>query len=136
MPKLPDRVLDALSTLRLATFTVPWIAFVRMLADLDPVHIRVLKIMSRRPKHLDRIATQMNAADDPTAIRQWYEWSIVDADPGLEGAAYGTLRDLEQHGLICDRGEQLTPPPHGMQHEYEITPYGDYLIDRLAAPSE
>jgi hypothetical protein len=32
------------------------IAFVRMLADLDPVHIRVLKIMSRRPKRLDRIA--------------------------------------------------------------------------------
>jgi hypothetical protein len=32
------------------------IAFVRMLADLDPVHIRVLKIMSRRPKHLDRVA--------------------------------------------------------------------------------
>jgi hypothetical protein len=31
------------------------IAFVRMLADLDPVHIRVLKIMSRRPKHLDRV---------------------------------------------------------------------------------
>jgi len=112
------------------------IAFVRMLADLDPVHIRVLKIMSHRPKHLDRVAAQMNAADDPTAIRQWYEWSIVDADPGLEGAVYGALRDLERHGLIWDRGEQITPPPHGMQHEYEITPYGDYLIDRLAAPSE
>jgi hypothetical protein len=60
-------------------------AFARMLADLDPVHIRVLKIMSRRPKHLDRIADQMNAADDPKAARQWYEWSILDADPGLEG---------------------------------------------------
>lgn len=110
------------------------IAFTRMLADLDPVHIRVLKIMSRRPKHLDPIAARMNAADDPKAIRQWYEWSIVDADPGLEGAAYGALRVLERHGLIWDRGEQLVPPPHGMQHEYQISPYGDYLVDRLAAP--
>jgi hypothetical protein len=111
------------------------IAFVRMLADLDPVHIRVLKIMSRRPKHLDRVAEQMNAADDPRVARQWYEWSIVHADPGLEGAAYGALQVLERHGLIWDRGEQLVPPPHGMQHEYQISPYGDYLIDRLAEPA-
>ena len=111
------------------------IAFVRMLADLDPVHIRVLKIMSRRPKHLDRVALQMDAADDPQAVRQWYAWSIVDADPGLEGSVHGALRVLERHGLVWDRGEQLVPHPHGMQHEYEISPYGDYLIDRLAAPS-
>lgn len=110
------------------------IAFVRMLADLDPVHIRVLKIMSSRPRHLDQVAVQMNAADDPKTARQWYEWSIVAADPGLEGSVWGTLQVLERHGLIWDRGEQLVPPPHGMQHEYEISPYGDYLIDRLAAP--
>ena len=70
------------------------IAFVRMLADLDPVHIRVLKIMSRRPKRLDQVAVQMNAADDPKAARQWYAWSIVDADPGLEGSVHGALRVL------------------------------------------
>jgi hypothetical protein len=110
------------------------IAFVRMLADLDPVHIRVLKIMSRRPGHLDQVAVQMNAADDPKAARQWYEWSIAAADPGLDGAAYGAVQVLKRHGLIWDRGEQLVPPPHGMQHEYEISPYGDYLIERLAAP--
>jgi hypothetical protein len=109
------------------------IAFVRMLADLDPVHIRVLKIMSRRPQHLDQIAVQMNAADDPKAVRQWYEWSIIATDPGLEGSVYGALRVLERHGLIWDHGEQLVPSPHRMQTEYEISPYGDYLIDRLAA---
>jgi hypothetical protein len=86
------------------------------------VHIRVLKIMSRRPKHLDRVAVQMNSADDPKAARQWYEWSIVEADPGLEGAVWGALQVLDRHGLIWDRGEQLVPPPHGMQHEYEISP--------------
>lgn len=112
------------------------IAFTRMLADLDPVHIRVLKIMSRRPKHLDQIAEQMNAADDPKAIRQWYAWSIISADPGLEDSVHGALRVLEQHGLIEDRGMAPVPPPHGLQHEYQITGYGDYLIDRLAAPCE
>jgi DNA-binding PadR family transcriptional regulator len=106
-----------------------------MLADLDPVHIRVLKIMSRRPKHLDRIAEQMNAAGDPKAVRQWYEWSIVHTDPGLEGAVYGALQVLERHGLIWDRGAAPVPPPHGIQHEYEISPYGGYLIDRLAEPA-
>jgi hypothetical protein len=59
------------------------IAFVRMLADLDPVHIRMLKIMSRRPEHLDQVADQMNAADDPRAARQWYAWSLAEADRGL-----------------------------------------------------
>lgn len=108
------------------------IAFVRMLADLDPVHIRVLKIMSRRPEHLDQAARQLNAADDPKAVRQWYEWSILQADPGLEGSVWGALRVLEQHGLVWDRGEQLVPHPDKMQNEYMITPYGDYLIDRLA----
>jgi hypothetical protein len=112
------------------------IAFTRMLADLDPAHIRVLKIMSRRPKHLGPIAAQMNAADDPKALRRWYEWSIVDADPGLTDATYGALRVLERHGLVWDHGEQLVPSPHGMQHEYEISPYGDYLVDRLTAPDE
>jgi hypothetical protein len=108
------------------------IAFVRMLADLDPVHIRVLKIMSSRPEHLDQVARRMNAADDPQAVRQWYAWSIVTADPGHEGSVWGALRVLEQHGLIWDRGEQLVPHPHGRQHEYLISDYGDYLIDRLA----
>ena len=110
------------------------IAFVRMLADLDPAHLRVLKIMSRRPKHLDRVALQMNAADNPKAVRQWYPWSIVQADPGLEGSVHGALRVLEQHGLIWDGGEQLVPHPDKMQHEYEISGYGDYLIERLSGP--
>lgn len=110
------------------------IAFVRMLADLDPVHIRVLKIMSRRPKHLDRVARQMKAADDPKAARQWYPWSIVQADRGLEGSVHGVLRVLEQHGLIWDRGEHVVPDPAKMQHEYQISGFGDYLIDRLAEP--
>ncbi len=110
------------------------IAFVRDLADLDPVHIRMLKIMSRRPWHLDKVALQMNAADDPRAVRQWYAWSIIEEDPGLKDSVWGALRVLEQHGLIWNRGEQLTPV--GMQTEYMISGYGDYLIERLAEPED
>lgn len=40
-------------------------AFVRVLADLDAVHVRVLRIMSQRPPQLDQVARQMNAEDDP-----------------------------------------------------------------------
>lgn len=43
---------------------------------------------------------------------------------------------LEQHDLIWDRGEQLVPPPHGMQHEYTISPYGEYFLEMLAAPAD
>jgi hypothetical protein len=111
------------------------IAFVRDLADLDPVHIRVLKIMSRRPPHLDVVARQANAEDDPAWGRQWYTWSLQHADPGVGDSVWGALRVLEQHGLIWDRGEQLVPPPHGMQHEYTISQYGDYLLARLAEPT-
>lgn len=106
-----------------------------MIGDLDPVHIRVLKVMSRRPKHLDQVVFQMNAADDPKAVRRWYVWSIIEADPGLEASAWGALRVLERHGLICDVSGDLVPS-HGGQHEYEISQYGDYLIDRLANAGE
>jgi hypothetical protein len=32
------------------------IAYVRLLDDLDPIHVRVLRIMSHRPPHLDHVA--------------------------------------------------------------------------------
>jgi len=51
-----------------------------------------------------------------------------------EGSVHEASRVLKQHGLIWDRGAFDAPHPDGMQHEYEITGYGDYLIDRLAAP--
>lgn len=109
--------------------------FIRVLADLDPVHVRVLRIMNQRPPHLNQVARQMNAEDDPRFGRQWYPWSLQAADPGLGDSVWGALRMLEQHGLIWDRGEQLVPPPHGMQHEYEISPYGEYFLEMLAAPA-
>lgn len=111
------------------------IAWVRMLGDLDPVHIRVLRIMNQRPRHLDQVALTMNAGDDPKAVRRWYAWSLTEADPGLEGSVRGALRALEQHGLIWDHGETPVPPPNGLQHEYEISEHGEYLLARLGEPT-
>jgi hypothetical protein len=82
---------------------------------------------------MDRVAETMNAADDPHAVRQWYPWSIVREDPGLDGAVWGALRVLEQHALIWHRGETHTPGG-SMEPEYQISPYGDYFIEMLAAP--
>ena len=50
--------------------------------------------------------------------------------------AYGALRVLERRGLVWDRGLQLAPQPYGMQNEYMIFPFGDYLIERLAEPED
>lgn len=39
-----------------------------MLGDLDPVYIRVLRIMSR----LDYLAAQADPPGDPKSLRAWY----------------------------------------------------------------
>lgn len=78
--------------------------------------------------------TPSHAADDPKAVRQWCEWSIDEAHPGLGGSVWGALHVPERRGLVWDRGEQLAPHPEKVQHECTISPYGDYLIDRLADP--
>lgn len=103
--------------------------FVRVLADLDSPHIRVLRITSTIPPHLDAIRQQMESIGrDP--VRQWYPWSIGEADPGLADTAWALLDTLERHGLLWSSGDQLTQ--FGHQPEYTITPYGEYFLYRLA----
>jgi hypothetical protein len=110
------------------------IAFVRMLADLDPVHIRVLKIMSRRPPHLDQVAAQMNRTDDPKYARQWYEWSIVDADPGLEGSVWGRCRCSNGTAWSGTGASSWSLLLMACSTSTRSRATGDYLIDRLAGP--
>jgi len=105
--------------------------FIRILADLDAPHIRVLRITSTVPPHLDAIGQQMEAIGrDP--VRQWYPWSIAEADPGLTDAAWALLDTLERHRLLWSSGEHLTQ--FGHQPEYTITPYGEWFLERLAEP--
>jgi hypothetical protein len=105
--------------------------FVCVLADLDAPHIRVLRITSTVPPHLDAIGRQMEAIGrDP--VRQWYPWSIAEADPGLADTAWALLDTLKRHGLLWSSGDQLTE--FGHQPEYTITSYGEHFLDRLAQP--
>lgn len=102
------------------------LVFIRVLADLDAAHVRLLRLMSTVPSHITA---------QGIAARQWYPWSISQADPGLAGTVWPLLQVLDQHGLITGGSEHWVPGGV-MEPEYEITPYGEWFLDRLAAPDE
>jgi hypothetical protein len=106
--------------------------FIRVLADLDEPHIRVLRIMNTTPPHLDAMRREMQAVGRGD-IRQWYPWSIAKADPGLSDSVWALLRVLEKNNLAWSSGEQLTPTD--MEPEYSITPYGEWFLERLSDPA-
>src|SRR5258708_33933715 len=56
-------------------------AFLRDLADIQPLHVRILEIMRTRPTHLDQVAEQMNRLDDELAVRQWKPWALLETAP-------------------------------------------------------
>jgi hypothetical protein len=99
------------------------LAFIRTLAHLDPADIRVLRLTDTVPEHPRARGYE---------VKQWYPWSIAQADSGLAGSAWTSLRILEHHGLVWSSGDQLTP--YGHQPEYEITGLGEYFLARLADP--
>lgn len=107
-------------------------ATARVIADLDPAHVRLLRIMSLTPPHLVRWATDHGV--DPQTARRWYPWSISAADPGLSEAVWGALQVLERNSLVWKVGENHTPGGGGIEPEYEITDYGDYLLGLLTDP--
>jgi hypothetical protein len=107
-------------------------AVARVIADLDPAHVRVLRIMARTPAHLVAYATERGL--DRQNARRWYPWSISATDPGLAQVVWGALRVLERNDLVWKVGENHTPNGGGMEPEYEITRFGDYLLQLLAAP--
>jgi hypothetical protein len=99
------------------------LAFMRTLADLDPSDIRVLRFTNTVPEHLRARGYE---------AKQWYPWSVAQADAGLANSVWTSFRVLEQHGLVWSSGDQLTP--YGHQPEYEITGLGQYFLARLADP--
>ena len=98
--------------------------FIRVLDDVDEPHIRLLRIMSAVPPHL---------AQRGLEARQWYPWSIAQADPGLADVVWSLFGPLERHRLIWSAGDYLVPGG-AMQPQYEITPYGEWFLTRLAEP--
>lgn len=98
--------------------------FIRVLADLDEPHIRLLRVMSTVPPHL---------AQRDLEARQWYPWSIAQADPGLADVVWSLFGPLERHGLAWSAGEYHVPGG-AMEPQYDITQYGDWFLTRLAQP--
>lgn len=104
----------------------------RVIGDLDPVHVRLLRLMSLPPQHLISHATE-RGLDPGAAARRWYQWSVAVADPGLQEAFWAAVQVLERHGLVWNLGESHTPGGT-MEPEYEITRYGDFLLGLLHDP--
>jgi hypothetical protein len=100
--------------------------FIRVIADLDEPHIRLLRLMSTVPEHLTKYGDGN--------IRQWFPWSIGHADPGLADSAWALLAPLQRHGLVYATIGQYHTPVGTMENQYEITGYGEWFLTRLAEP--
>jgi hypothetical protein len=100
--------------------------FIRVLADLDEPHIRLLRLMQTFPKRqADRHWEQVT----------WEVRSIAEADPGLGGPAVQLLRELTRHGLVFLRAGGIQPGAEESL-QYSITPDGDWLLARVADPAD
>src|SRR5258708_26947141 len=115
-------------------------AFLRDLADIQPLHVRILEIMRTRPTHLDQVAEQMNRLDDELAVRQLMPWSLIEAAPDLDNVIASPLADLDRLDLIHNRGSFHAPTGKAdggfgpMQPLWEITTKGEWFLDRLPQP--
>lgn len=105
--------------------------FIRVLADLDPPHIRCLRIMAAGPPHLDAINRQRLATGEPP-VRQWHPSDIAHQDPGLKNSVWALLPVLASHQLIYGGDMVLTRA--GREPEYVISSYGEFVLARLAEP--
>jgi hypothetical protein len=108
----------------------PEMLFIRVLADLDEPHIKVLRIMRDSPPAQDRVNQQLQAIGQ--VARQWHASDIIGQDPGLADVIYGVLPVLARHLLISGGYEMITQA--GREQEYTITGYGEFFLDRLADP--
>jgi hypothetical protein len=87
--------------------------FIRVLADLDEPHIRLLRLMS-------------------TSVSQWPPWRILEQDPGLT-SPWALQSVLARHQLISG-GHEVLPPHVEIRPDYTITEYGEWFLTRLAEP--
>jgi hypothetical protein len=68
-------------------------------------------------------------------VRQWHPSDISQQDPGLAAMAWALLRVLARHGLISGGyGGYDVLTQAGHEPEYQITPYGEWFLTRLAMP--
>lgn len=90
--------------------------FIRAVADIDEMHIRLLARMTI-----------------PSQPPGWGAREITEVDPGLADAVPSLFAVLELHGLIA-RSIPATPfpGPAGQENHYNITELGRKFLERLA----
>lgn len=88
--------------------------FIRVLADLDEPHIRLLRLMSTEPD------------------RQWHPLNIIEKDPGTADFVWSGLSVLARHQLVSG-GYEVAPPTPRLP-DNTITPFGMHVLARLAEP--
>jgi hypothetical protein len=88
--------------------------FIRVVADLDEPHIRLLRLMNTTPH------------------TQWPPWKVLEEDPGLT-SPWALLSVLARHQLISG-GHEVLPPRGEIRPDYTITEYGEWFLTRLAQP--
>ena len=89
--------------------------FIRAIADIDTMHIRLLALLHR-----------------PTGHQGLSYQDVVDADPGLAPAARALLGTLELHGLVASRQANRVVGSTGSAQFYSGTFAGDAFLRRLA----
>jgi hypothetical protein len=97
--------------------------FIRVVAELDEPHIRLLRLMSIPPPSLDALNRQQRLAIGEPPIRQWHPPEIAQVDPGLAEVMYGLFPVLHRLRLI-----------DGNEAEYTINAYGEWILARFAEP--
>jgi hypothetical protein len=90
--------------------------FIRVVADLDEPHIRLLRLMNTTPH------------------TQWPPWKVLEEDPGLT-TPWTLMSVLARHQLISG-GHEVLPPRTEIRPDYTITEYGEWFLTRLAEPGE
>jgi hypothetical protein len=91
------------------------LVFIRVVDDLDPFHIRLMRLMAGRPARLANLQAD---------ARPWMLADVAEADPGLANVTWSLMTALEGHGLVWSTN--MTDP------EYSLSQYGESFLDRLA----
>lgn len=96
--------------------------FIRVIADLDAPHIRLLWMLDNAPP----------APSDPYArltFPHWHAVTIAKADSGLNDSLSPLLRTLLEHELVVDYRSHESDA-------YSLSTYGRWLLLRLAEPGQ
>lgn len=100
---------------------------IRILADLDEPHIRLLRLMSTTPP--PDLADLLGDGN----VDRWIPYMIGTVDSGLASTVLPLLRVLERHHLVCQIDEDIRAV--GIEDQYTITGNGEVFLQRLAEPA-